>query len=461
VLSNFRLTRKTGLYASGAVTIILSSNTTTVIPTGAEFTANSLTFVTPQSYLGSTTNTSTGSTTVVQIYSLGNDLYGMDIELTAAEKGSEYQLSQGTTLQMTSPPTNFVSATTKSDFSMGSADETNTEMIQRLANGISGRTLATRAHVKALVTDMFPNVIYGSVIGFGEPEMQRDKNNIFKTSYGGKSDIYLQTATRPTNVIVTKTATLVSSLNKKWQMHFDRDEFAGVYKIVSVKPVGSVNLIGTLQITYDTRTINVSAFPDNAEAVLPTITTYSQGAFSRFQEATIEFFDPNTNTTGLTEFTSTQSYEVTLLTIPDIAAIQDRIISSGWLSSHRYDDIVKAPIPCLVSITLAVRIPKGSSFNVGSAKSAISAGINALGFTDTLSSSSIIDAIQSALPARGYVAMPIDMLGEVIDPENGASVFYRSSNSLKVPTEYSKSISSTTAMFFNDPNDIDIYTELF
>lgn len=460
VLSNFRITRKTGQKASGTATIFLNSNATTAIPSGTRFTSSELGFVTQQAYIGVPTQDLVTRETDRLIVAAGNGVYSFNIEVIAEQEGSQYQLTQGTALAIQTPPSNYAYTRAAYDFSQGASAETNLEMLKRLESGISGKTLASRRHIRALIQEQFPNVLHGSVIGFGNPEMQRDRGDIFKISFGGKSDIYVQSSSRPMGESFRKSAILVNPAEQKWQISLDRDEFAGVYKIASIKPAGSSD-DGSLSIVQETRDINSSPVVDRDGSTTPEIANYAQGAFSRFQTLVVEFIDDQFDASGLPAFTTTRDYDLVLLKMPDIAAIQDSVVSDFWMCSHRYDDLVRAPIPVLTSIGLGVRTPMGTEVNIQAVQLAIADRVNNLGFTDRLSASVILDAVQGIIDPDAQVTMPIDMLGELIDPSTGSSIIYRSANTLRIPVDYEKSISEDTLMFFVDPNDVDVWVENF
>ena len=175
---------------------------------------------------------------------------------------------------MSASPANYITSQSTSDFSSGVTEETNAELITRLASGVSGKTTASRKHVRSFIEETFTDVIHGSVIGFGEPEMTRDRNNIFDISYGGKGDIYVQTDLRPTVQKVTKTAFLLNASNSLWQVSFDRDEFAGVMKIDRVVPENSADQ-GSLEIASDVRGINTTPSSSDPDAFVPDIQNYT------------------------------------------------------------------------------------------------------------------------------------------------------------------------------------------
>jgi hypothetical protein len=283
--------------------------------------------------------------------------------------------------------------------------------------------------------------------------MTRDQDNLFLFSYGGKSDMYVQAALRPQLVRITKSAILTNT-NGTWQMFFDRDIFAGVYKIKAILRTDMDTAQGTLRVLTETRSVNNSRPADQPDLFVPHIDNYTQAAFSRYQTCTIEFLDPYTDATALTPMTSAQDYYVDLLLMPDIAVIQDNVLANPALRAFRYDDLVRAPIPVLVSISMSLILRNGDTPNLTGIAQAISDRINQLGFRNSLSASYAIETAQDLLDPESSVIVPIDMLGELIDPVDGGSILYRSASVLTVPEDYTREVSSKTLMFFCDPINV-------
>jgi hypothetical protein len=112
--------------------------------------------------------------------------------------------------------------------------------------------------------------------------------------------------------------------------------------------------------------------------------------------------------------------------MPYIAEIQDTLVSDTWKSAFRYDDVVRAPIPVLVSVTVGVRLAVGEEVVIADIQSAIATRINQTGFSNQLSSSVIADAAHNLIPSTASLKMPLDMVGELIHPKDGESVIFRS-----------------------------------
>lgn len=459
VLSNYRVTRTAGNKASGTITIVLSAAATTPIPSGSVFYSGTKEYSTSESFVGVTDSSLISNTTDRLIKENSSGYYEFSIEVVAAAEGEDYQLTQGTSLTADNPPSNYVKTFVTYDFSAGSTEETNSELIEELAKGASGKTMSTRLNVEAFVTEEYPDVSNMSIVGYGDPDMRRDSHNIFGSGLGGKSDIYVQTQPRPLVVQATMTATLVDADTGKWQLYFDRDTFPACYKVVKIVPAegipDGVNACGdqnpgSLEITSTVKTYNNSAL---TSGFIPDIMSYTEAAFSRFQELTFEFLDPYTSTDDLTSMVSTHEYVVDVLQMPDIDSIQD-FVSGRTVSAHRYDDIVRAPIPCLVSATVPVHVPVGSSVDEDAIAAAVANSINDEGFSNELPASVICAAAQAVLPTKGRVYPPLDMLGEVIMPTQDDPTYIRSSSVLRVPKDNTLSMSEATVMFFANADDI-------
>lgn len=454
LLSNYRMTRRSGTTAIGTVTVSLSSAVVTAVPRGTEFTSGTLSFYTTDSFIGVPEASMVTASTDRVIRSLGNGLYGFEVDVSATSTGGLYRLQQGDVLAMTSPPSNYVSAWATADFTSGSDAETNTELIARMPASLANRTPGNTLNITALIKEQNADVLNVSIIGYGDPEMTRDRNNLFDTGYGGKLDIYTQTDTTPTVQRITKTAVLANVTTKTWQLSLDSDEAAGVYQVQGIRRQDQLATGEKLSVTSEAWSVDGAAATDKH-----IIISVTQAAFSRYQNITLEFVDPETSTTGLTPMVSTGTYYVDLLTMPGIADLQDDLFNSADYANPRYDDLVKAPVPCLVSVSCTVRLRQGGTFNTQAAKQAIADRINNLGFRRTLSAAFIVDALQGMLPTGSYVLYPVDMLGELIEPADGSSTVYRSSTELTITENATGGVTGNTVMFFCSASNVDIFVQ--
>ena len=457
VLSNFRVSRTPGNKASGSITIVMNNNTTTPIPSGSAFYSGTLRFVTRTSFVGVPSQALISRPTDRLIRKVG-DFWEFIIEVEADDTGEQYQLTQGGTLTAEVPPPGYVKTYATYDFSPGSTAETNEELIQELARGAAGKTMSTRLNIESLLASEFPLLSHTSVVGYGDADMQRDRNNVFNIGYGGKSDIYVQSEIRPRIVRIRKPAMLMNVNTNTWTMSFGREEIPGVYKIARIVPVGGIPegtdecgdpFPGSLKPTSVVRGFNKSPL---SNGFAPTISRPEEAAFTSFQEISCQFNDP------YTEYFSPvvgmmSDYDVDLLLMCDIFEMQ-LYVTDPVRSAFRYDDVVRPPIPCLVSCNMLVKASTGVHINTAAIGSAVANAINDTVFTNELSSAIIYQAAQDQLPRNARVMAPIDMLGEVIMPTDEISRVIRSSTVLRVPVDHSISMSERTVMFFANPDDI-------
>lgn len=453
LLSNFGVEYREGSNAVGIVHVFLVNNAVTTIPRGAVVTHGELSYRTTTTTIGVPSRDLVSRDTDALIQQAETGAYYFPIPVRAENPGEEYLVTQGSSMFLQNPPTNYVSARAAEDFRGGEDADTALDLVERLEGGISGKTTASRVHVKALVEEQFPSVRHGSVIGMGHEAMTRDRNNIFRISYGGKSDIYLQTEARPLREVVTKTAKLVNAATNTWQVSFSREEFAGVYFISRVVPKGSTDL-GSLAITNRVPGVDLSPI----EGFTPTFSHNHQAAFSAFQTFTVEFVDTSPVPHGSEVFTTTREYDLTLVVMPHIQAIQE-FIADPWRGSFRYDDVVRAPIPVFVSLNIHLRVPPGATYSTSAIRDSVVRRVNDLGFTRSLSSSVIVDAVHDNLSQGASVIMPVDMYGELVNPDTREREVFRSATNLTVPERPELGITNDTVMFFVLPDNVDIVVE--
>lgn len=453
LLSNFGVEYHKGGNAVGVVHVFLVNNAVTSIPRGSVVTHGELSYRTTATTIGVPSQDLVARDTDVVIQRAETGAYYFPVHVEAEAPGEEYLVSQGSSMFLQNPPTNYVSARAAEDFRGGEDADTAIDLVARLESGISGKTTASRVHVKALVEEKFPSVRHGSVIGMGHEAMTRDRGNIFRIGYGGKSDIYLQTESRPLREVVTKTAKLVNATTNTWQISLGREEFAGVYFISRIVPKGSTDL-GSLAVTNRVPGMDLSPIA----GVTPDVQHVHQAAFSAFQTFTVEFVDTDPVPPFTPVFTTTREYDLTLVTMPHIQAIQE-FVSDPWRGSFRYDDLVRAPIPVFVSLNIHLRVPPGSAYSVSALRDSVVRRVNDLGFTRSLSSSVIVDALHDNLSQEASVVMPVDMYGELINPDTREREVLRSATNLTVPERPELGITNDTVMFFVLPDNVDIVVE--
>jgi hypothetical protein len=446
VASNYLITRQSGTIATGTVVLVMDSNSLLLIPSSMAFTVGTTSFHPVTSFTGVSSSDEV-TTDADRVFALRADgsTYALLVDVAADAVGSAGNVSLGTTFSPSSTLPGLISAYAAGDFLGGSDSETTSQLITRLSQGITTPSLSSRAGATALIKASFPSVSDVSIIGSGDPEMNRATAGPFKRP--GAADVYVRTRQRPLRLTVTKTATLLDVGAATWSIAFGRDEYPGMYEVISILPVGS-NAGGTLTITADLRTFD-SDVVDGADQVPAASPT--QAEYSRYQAGTLTFVDTAVGALGAGD---TRDYDVTIRYMPLIGTISDWVMSRDRLPPGT-DYLVKAPIPCVVDLELRVVAGRGdAAVDPVALASAAANAVNSVDFaTGKLTASTIINAVQSLLPRRTRLELPVGLRGRIRAP-GGEMLWIFDNDGLTIPDRPELSVSSRTVAFYLDPVDI-------
>lgn len=453
VLANFLVTRRAGVGATGSALIVVATNTSVVIPVGTPFVANGVTFIPNAAYIGRPTGSAatTSAERILQPLQDGN--YGFTIDLTATTAGEAGNILQGTKLIPSAAPSTFVTAYASRDFSGGTDTELNSDLVQRLQEGIAAKSIGGRTNYTALIRSQqeFENISAISVIGFGDEEMLRDQHSILPISYGGRVDIYMRYHQYATTTL-TKTATLVQITEDGgiWQISLTRDEAAACYEIEKVHLPSADSSLAGYAITEDVRNYYIDADDEFS----PDIATAEEAAYTKYQTITFRFLDTDTSTGTLTAGVSTQDYTVVLATTNDVVAVQD-FLSQRTLRNAAGDVLVHGAVPCWLGVTVTVqKSTDDPTPDTEAMQLAIADRINALGFVGKLHASRIIDAAHEFLEGQAAISL-VDMLG-VIRAVDGTKLYVHDTRVLTIPSRPDIGVTGRTTAFFILPEDVTI-----
>lgn len=459
VMSNFLLTRRTGVAASGPITIVVGELQSFTIPTGGLFTANGKEFTTTAVHAIRTSSGNIQSTNDRALIPAGDGNYSFTIDIVASEVGSASMLSKDSTVVAEVSIPNLVQATVSADFSGGLDTETNGELLLRIQEGLACKALSNRINMMALLRNdaAVPGLVASSIIGYGDSEMKRDQHSILPVSFGGRADWYVKTQERPTVQAATKTATLIaedSSNRGTWQFSISRDEFPGFYNVISIKPAADLSYVGSYDITMDTRGFDDASILGE---LTPDIETAKEAAYSRYQTAIIQFYDSDTDTTALTVGTSTADYDVSVKSMPSISTVQ-ALAGGRDVRNYAGDVLVKAAVPCFVSLSFTLQGKMGAVLpDPDIVRAALASFVNNLGFVGRLNASSLFDIIHDYLPDN-VACSAIDILGQIRRPD-GTIKPLRSSEAIIIPSEPDGMVTARTTAFILNPEDIAISAE--
>lgn len=218
LLGNFFLSIQTGSLATGTVRVYFAVPQAVVIDSLVKFsTSDGLNFF-PSSIISVTATT----------MALNRDagLYFVDVPAQAESTGTSYNISAG---KITKVETiiGAVKVTNQLGFQSGVEDETKATAVTRAKSSITTRTMATSRGISTLITEQYANIDTIQVIGFGDPEMQRDviegpqsisgipggfegaadADLSANVHIGGKTDVYVYQPSRAAQTLDVKNVT--------------------------------------------------------------------------------------------------------------------------------------------------------------------------------------------------------------------------------------------------------------
>ncbi len=450
VLSNFLITRKTGTHASGDITIVVEGDATVVVSANVVYTANGLNFLVDAPITARPPGSTTSDPNDRVLQPRGDGSYEFSVPATAESVGDTYNVRAGTKFTPVVPPSRFVTAFGASDFTGGTATETNTELVARMEAGIPAQVTAGRLNIEALVKAqaVFSDVKHLSIVGYGDPEMERDQHWIFPVSGGGRIDIYCQTDALPATVTLRKEARLVEKLatSSVWQFTLDRNDVPGFYEVSAVRRLDDPTDVAGFEVTYDSR-----GWYFDTDDWTPDIKYQREAAYTRYQTAIIRFVDTATPVADLAVGDEVE-YNVSVLTQPLIRELQTFLASDD----HRHlasDILVKSAVPCYLSINCdIVKNANESAPDLDAIRTALADRVNNLNFPGVLYASQVTDVIHDYLSGSQAVG-PVDMHGQ-IRRVDGTTAVIRDNQVLWLPDSPSTLVTPRTTIFVLYPEDI-------
>jgi hypothetical protein len=303
-----------------------------------------------------------------------------------------------------------------------------------------------------MVTSDFATIEDMSIVGFGDSEMVRDQHWLFPVSGGGRTDIYLRSQQKIQSVVLTKTAVLIDKTvnGGVWQFSIARDDAPGFYEITKIIVSGSDSTQTGYEVTSDIRGIDLTG----DDTYTPDILTALEAAYSRYQAATIQFLDTDTDTTSLTEGTSTQDYSVSVATMPIVKEVQ-QFVGDRRVRNPAGDILVKGAIPCFLGLSFEIqRRRTDDEIDEDTIKNNLVAYVNTLGFPGRLYASALHRIVDEQLPDN-VDAGDIYMVGRIRRPD-GTDVYIRDTAVLVVPDHSAYFTSGRTVIFNLEQTDIAI-----
>jgi hypothetical protein len=163
--ANFFVTRRSGNFAYGVVRVYYSNPVQVYIPTTVRFSTSS-----GLNFRPSSAQTFSAATLLLQ---RSGNYYYVDVQVVAETQGQSYNIPAGSLTSVTSL-TGYTKFTNLFAFSGGTARETNVELLSRVRTSLTERSLNTRRGIVTRIQTQFPTIRSVEVVGYGDPEMQRD-----------------------------------------------------------------------------------------------------------------------------------------------------------------------------------------------------------------------------------------------------------------------------------------------
>ena len=453
ILSNDGIVRRMGSKAYGRVRVNLSAPSLLSVPSGTTFTtASGLAFQTQDSYVISLTASGVGELPLYTTDDAGSQYYFL-LPVVASDSGLAYQLPDMTELTSSAAFAGLVSSFAFGDFQGGLNDESNDSLIARIPEAKSVRNLTSRLAISSAIKENFPSVIDVSVQGMADPAMLRNADNILSFKAGGYVDIYARTSSS----ILFDTVTLVAEKIDEtvpnqpiYSVQLGRGNFPGHYYVRSIVPTGATTL-STYSIVAESRGLDVTPAVDGR--LVNHLSIPSQGAYSSFQTNTIHFRVEMSDAEVAAGIPDSLSVSVEVAYLPTIADLQEFVSGTGTDSIVGADYLVRAPIPCIVSLsTITVEAVAGTSAQ--DIRAAVYEYLNSVPMGQPIRVDVIISTIKQVAGVK-YVRLPITVYGEIMTPA-GTIMEISSNNLLDVPFFPLQQVVPETVAFFASVSDIPI-----
>ena len=148
-------------------------------------------------------------------YDAYNNEYYINVDLVAEQDGSLYNISSGSLLYFSTFDPYFLHGEIAYLKQAANNSESNTQFLTRAGSAISTRNLINIPSIASNVLENFPLVTGVKSVGYGDPEMLRDKVKVVTPMtedpiwihIGGKTDVYCRVALATSMVQLTTDAT--------------------------------------------------------------------------------------------------------------------------------------------------------------------------------------------------------------------------------------------------------------
>ena len=425
LMANIFVTRKAGSKSRGEVRIFFVDPIAITIPTASEFlTSEGLRFFS----LADVTITANQMS-----LNKDGDFYYVDVLLEAETVGSAGNIAPGAIIDFPGGPSNLARVENLATFTGGTDRETNTDLVERGKEAITVRDLVSKPAIKTVLLQEFDFIRDIRVIGYGDPEMERDfligdnlelglfppidlLDSTLGLHIGGKVDIYIRSVT------LTEETVRIDGL-KQFVILRPKDGFDPVVDPVNLQYVNLLKrpLIDIVSI----QPIDVVTGDPIGPPLIPTL----DFAFI-VDNKTVRFSIRERN--RLQIFNGLFLNGSVLLTYrhsPDVVTVQDFVDSED----HRVvtaDIVVKFTNPAFVDVGLVVTIGETAGVTAADLLGKLVTYINGLKVGERLEVSDLVDLMYDN--GATFVQLPITLTVEVVN-NDGTTTTTVSQNYVDIP----------------------------
>lgn len=248
LMSNYMIQRRMGTRASVMLTVTLSAASTVAIPSSTVFSCAGFTYRPAVDYVainaagdGGTRLSFTASPTGVG--------YWVQLQVIADSVGVR-EVDAGAAFSTSGLP-GFLSAVAASAAVGGSDMESNSDLMARALSSIAPTVLATPHGLERLLRQYNPGILALRVVRYGDPELARNRYNMFSMATPGVADVYVRTSVAPElnsitcRGMVRVTREMLSATTRSDSLDVRAEVTgylnAGAYEVVGVYPVASAS----------------------------------------------------------------------------------------------------------------------------------------------------------------------------------------------------------------------------
>jgi hypothetical protein len=457
ILSNFRISRRSGTFATGRVRVDFSATTVQSIPTSLVFsTVDGIAFSPSDTYRITDDPQDDND---LRLFGNDSDAFYALIPVTAVVVGVGSQIRNGTPLSVSPGIPLFVVGSAFGDFQGGANSETNEDLVARLPSAMTVKNLASPLSIKSTILDNFTGICDVSVQGAFDKAMTRNSHGLLGIKSGGFADIYVRAAGGVLRGIQAVQATLqqiVSGGGRSrgiYSASLQRGMFPGHYFVTAVR--GANDASGSYFIRQEVKDLDLSSGADASLVSGNVIPEMSEGFYSRYQTNTVFFeveYDSSLGTTVTDQLIDEVPVSVEVLYTPFVNDIQNFVLlrNSGVILA---DYLVKAVIPCMVRLPI-ITVDAIDDTVLQVVKDTILSYINSLTIGETLRCDGLVVAIREVSGVTN-VRLPIRLEGEVFPP-SGPTINIVSNGDLELPSLLLSGVVPGNSAFFIEPSDINI-----